>query len=259
MIHRPRIELVTRGDDAGAGRSANAAIAGCHDRGTLRNASVMGCGPALADAADRFRTRPALCIGLHACLNSEWTHPRFGPVLSPSRVPSLVGPDGCFLPTPMDLHERRFDPEEAVAEVRAQLGRVRAAGLRPVYLDEHMGVGWLPGLRVRLIDLAERENLLLVEGRVPPLPPIPGAADDAETDPAQRLLDRLRAAPPGRHLLVTHPMLDDAEAAAWCGPEAPPGRTAAIRSGDRRLLEDPRLLRFFDGIRAAAVRYDEVF
>ena len=120
------MKLIIRGDDAGGTVSANVAVEQCVRGGVLRNVSVMACGPAIDDAAARLTSYPDVCVGLHVTLSSEFVVPRYRPVLPPERVPSLVGPDGCFLPAPMDLHQRGFSLDDAVAEVVAQLSRARS-------------------------------------------------------------------------------------------------------------------------------------
>ena len=67
-----RISIVTRGDDAGSCVAANRGVEEAARFGVMRNASVMACGPALDDAAERLRRIPGLCIGLHLTLASEW-------------------------------------------------------------------------------------------------------------------------------------------------------------------------------------------
>jgi hypothetical protein len=228
------LRLIIRGDDAGASASANRAIKLACEAGTLKNVSVMACGPAFEEAAEFLRESQAICIGLHVTLNCEWTGFRWGPVSGADRCASLVHPDGRFKATPYDHFRSNFSLEEAVLEVEAQLERLRAAGLSPVYLDEHMGVGWLPGLRSALATIAEREGLYDVDAmpfdRVQRNP-------DFLCDDAESLLDLVQGGSSGTHLHITHPDFtltrENWPGGAW---------NAKVRDGDRRLLLDPELL-----------------
>jgi len=239
---RSALELVVRGDDAGATVSANKAVAQCFREGVLTCASVMvagGCETALADAAERLTpcVENGLCIGLHVTLNSEWSGLRFRPVSASRDVPSLVGGNGCFLESPQPLQDRGFSVDEAMTEVSAQLECLRAYGLKPRYLDEHLMVGWLPNLRGELEAFAEREGMIAAVSAVPMLP----AGQPDIFDPVDALIDRLRRAGTGRHVWVTHPLIDNEEAQRMYNSDHPVGQVADRRDRERRLLLLPRL------------------
>ena len=91
-----RIRLITRGDDCGAALSGNAAIRDAFREGILRNTSVMVPGPVVEEAAQMLAHERDLCFGLHCTLTAEWDRVRWGPVLPPDRVPSLVDRRGHF-------------------------------------------------------------------------------------------------------------------------------------------------------------------
>lgn len=250
------MDLVTRGDDVGGSAGANRAVEQCFRAGILLNASVMAVGPALEDAAARLARLDGLCVGVHVTLNSEFTHPRFRPLLPADRVPTLVGEDGCFLASPAELNERGMSCHEALAEVSAQLRRLRALGFRVRYLDEHMGVGWVANLADGLRRLASEEGLLLARDLADPLPHSPDAtprdASSASVDRVEQWLSRLRRADPARpHVLITHPTIDDEETKSIHGPLHPPGTLSRDRDRDRLALLDPRLR---DGLRDLGVR-----
>lgn len=225
--------LIIRGDDAGASDGANRAILEACAAGGLCNVSVMACGPAFPAFAEKARGLTHVCFGLHVTLNCEWNESCWGPILGPERVPSLVRSGGAFRHTPMDHHTNRFLLEEAIAEVRAQLLRLRTAGLTPYYLDEHMGVGWLPGLRDALDNLARTEGLFYLE--TAPFQRLEGAPDKRYANAAafQTLLTNLHGGP---HLLITHPTYTEPHAQWPGGPD-----DALTREADRLLLLDPRL------------------
>lgn len=245
----PRLRLITRGDDAGSCSAANRAVLEACERGIARNASLMVPGPAFAETARLFAGRPEICLGLHVTLNAEWQAVRWGPVLPPERVPSLVDDRGHFLPSPRHLRDRGFVLEEAVAEAQAQLDRARALGVEIAYLDEHMGVGWLPGLRECLAALAEREGLVDAH----PFSSLAAVESEAE-DLVSMWLVWIDAAPPGTYVLVTHPGIDEEEMRQF-GDE--PGVVARERDAERRALTDPRLAEALRERGVEIVRYTD--
>jgi predicted glycoside hydrolase/deacetylase ChbG (UPF0249 family) len=170
-------------------------------------------------------------------LNSEWDSLKFRPTLPAEQVASLIDDNGCFLRSPKLLGERSFEISEAVAEVMGQLARLRAAGFEPSYLDEHMFVGRLPGLRDALCELAEREGLIPAVPFVPSLP----RAETATGDVIETLASRLARIKQGRYVWVTHPMWGEGLADGMTNIDHPAGRVSASRDREREALVDARL------------------
>lgn len=258
------IRLVTRGDDAGSFRAANLAIAEAFDRGIVRNASVMVPAPHFSHAAELFRARPGLCVGLHVTLNAEWEEPRWGPVLPARQVSSLVDREGHFFRTPLDLFERSVDLEQAMSEVKAQLSLARQEGLSIRYIDEHMGVGWIHSkasdqvrLRALLRKLADDEGLVWHE-TAPDLPALEqGSASSATVDPSQALLQRIDRAKPGVYVLILHPAHDSEETRGVQFADQPPGIMAMERARDFSLATSTELASALDTRGIVRIRYDE--
>src|SRR5256885_13608732 len=74
-------------------------------------------------------------FGLHLTLTSERVYLRWGPVAPKDAVPSLVDENGYFHHD--WLQTTRIDPKEAEVELRAQVTRALAMGVRPTHLDSH--------------------------------------------------------------------------------------------------------------------------
>ncbi|MEZ0326849.1 MAG: ChbG/HpnK family deacetylase [Fimbriimonas sp.] len=221
------VKLITRGDDAGSCDGANRAIQECISAGTLKNVSLMVPGPAFEAAAEMLRRHmDSIDIGLHVTLNSEWETFKWGPVSSD--VPSLKDEGGWFTLSPGVLQERAFVLEEALREVRAQIAKARAAGLRLDYLDEHMGIGWLPGLRDGLHQIAKEERLRTLE-----------TFDFLPNPPTEGFLDYLSRLDEGPYVYVTHPGVDDATMNRFVHMGLEPGQIARERDAERLLLTSP--------------------
>ena len=129
--------LIVHADDLGAAHSINAATFKAFETGLLNSASIMVPCPWLPEAAEYARRHPEADLGLHLTLTSEWKTYRWGGVLSKERAPSLYAPDGYLYMTE-DVAAAHLDVREAEAEVRAQIARARAFGIRPTHLDAHM-------------------------------------------------------------------------------------------------------------------------
>ena len=247
-----RIRLITRGDDAGSCESADLAILDACDHGIVRNVSIMMPGPSFAHAAQLLAGRSDLCLGLHVTLSSEWSEPRWGPVLPAAQVPTLVDASGCFFPSPGDLHQRGFSVDEALAEIMAQLRRAQDAGLKLQYFDEHMGCSWI-GLRPRLEELMRREGL--VDGEK--FAHLPSPSPDAPADWLGRFQSQLSIAQPDAYVMINHPGMDRDDMRCFQRHDQPPGAVARARDEERRRLIDPHLQELLREQQVKIVRYTE--
>ena len=182
---------------------------------------------------------------------------KWGPVLPPGRVPSLVDADGDLLATPALTHERPADPDEVLAELEAQLRRLRDLGLRVQYVDTHMCFDWLPGVSARLDGLAGHEGLLRPGARIAPLPPL-GREVGGAGDPGEALVARLKAAAPGTYLVVGHPGYDEADMRQFRHAGLGAGEVARERDRERRQFTSPAVLEYARAGGVEFVRYTDV-
>lgn len=241
------IGILFRCDDAGSSHGANLAILQCVKEGVARNVSVMVPGPKFEEVPEVFAEVAHLCdFGLHLTLNSEWeaygdqAPSRWGPVLPAAEVASIVYADGTFKRFPQENHDAGASHDEMVAEAAAQLDRAMQR-MRIDYMDEHMGCGWLPGLRDRLrVVAAERRVRYAESAKLSGLPKL--AEEEESWVPWTRLARRILGAPDGNYIVVTHPALDDVEGRGMCSANSPPGRIAYERDLDRQMLIHPEVL-----------------
>lgn len=227
--------ILFRADDAGSSEGANEAIFQAAEAGVVRNISVMAPGPALEHASEILAALDGVDFGLHVTLNSEWENVKWGPVLPATEVPSLVDENGHFTREPKLLHERGFSVDEAEAEVVAQLAKLRSAGFRVDYLDEHMGVGWLPGLSERLEAIARREGLVMAKDI--------DYLETVVTGDLDQLIDCIKAGTDeSPFVIVFHPVTNsDPVARQFTFGGTQPGEILRERAQERRILTDPRL------------------
>jgi chitin disaccharide deacetylase len=130
-----RLLLITA-DDFGIGPETTRGILDAARRGVVTSTVVLVNSPFAVDAVRTWESagRPVE-LGWHPCLTLD------APILTPSRVPSLVGPDGRFHSLGRFLKRiflGRINAAEVQAEFRAQLGRfVDLVGYAPVNVNAH--------------------------------------------------------------------------------------------------------------------------
>ena len=155
--------LVVTADDVGLHPGMTLGALKAHDEGIVTACSVVATGPALDDAVERLRERPGLDVGVHLAFVGE------RPLSPPERVRSLLGPDGAFLPGFRAFAARyalgRIDDADLETELRRQIERLLAAGLRLVHANSHQHLHVLPRVFEIVLKLAEEYRIPWV--RVP--------------------------------------------------------------------------------------------
>jgi predicted glycoside hydrolase/deacetylase ChbG (UPF0249 family) len=127
--------IVVHADDLGETHAVNAAAIKALQGGTINSASLMVACPWFPEMADYAKSHPDVDFGLHLTLTSERVYYRWGPVAPADKVPSLVDETGYFH---HDWeHVGHIDAKEVEIELRAQVERALAMGVRPTHLDSH--------------------------------------------------------------------------------------------------------------------------
>jgi chitin disaccharide deacetylase len=127
--------IIVHADDVGVTHSVNAATVTALNDGLVNSASIMVPCPWFPEIADYAKAHQDLDFGLHLTLTAERVYYRWGPVAPRDKVPSLIDENGYF------HHDwqpnMRIDPKEVEVELRAQIERALAMGVRPTHLDSH--------------------------------------------------------------------------------------------------------------------------
>ena len=129
--------LIINADDFGMCRAANFGVFDLLKSGGITSSTIMApCGWA-PEAVKFAKEHPEFAIGVHLTTTSEWDNYRWGPVSSTPNA-SLRDKDGYFYHE-CDDFEKHADLEEVKAEMIAQIEKLKALGLNPSHIDNHMG------------------------------------------------------------------------------------------------------------------------
>jgi hopanoid biosynthesis associated protein HpnK len=127
--------LIVNADDFGLTRGINEGIIRAHRDGILTSATLMATGPAFEHAVELAKANPRLGVGCHLVLTG-------GQAVAPrDEIPSLVDRNG-WLPKTLgkfvvEVSSGRLRTSEIETELRAQLEKLRGAGIEPTHVDTH--------------------------------------------------------------------------------------------------------------------------
>lgn len=127
--------LILNADDFGYTHGINQAIMRAHREGILTSATLMANGAAFDEAVEIAREYPELGVGCHFVLLGGKS------VANPRDIPSLAKADG-ELPESLPafvakMTAGRIRGKDIEIELRAQIGRIREAGIEPTHIDSH--------------------------------------------------------------------------------------------------------------------------
>jgi predicted glycoside hydrolase/deacetylase ChbG (UPF0249 family) len=214
--------------------------------------SVIFPGPWYQETVEILKRHPAVSVGIHLTLNSEWKNYRWGPVLGRSAVPTLVDADGYFFPSSEALYRNKPDLREIEKELRAQTERALRSGLKIDYVDYHMGTAVrYPEFR-EITERLAREFSLGMSGYFGETRHDPQywARPQEKADSLVAMIDRLQ---PRVNLVITHVGIDDAELAALLdmNTDGPLPEMSKNRQGELDALTSAR---FSEAVKARNVR-----
>jgi predicted glycoside hydrolase/deacetylase ChbG (UPF0249 family) len=150
--------LLTIADDYGIGPETSRGILELARRGVVTGSVLLVTSPHAAEAVSAWRQAGSpMELGWHPCLTVD------RPILSRSRIPSLVTPDGSFWPLG-PLLKRLFlgwvDPAEIAAEFAAQIDRFGdLVGHPPTLVNAHQHVNLFHPVGTVLIDVLAQRGL----------------------------------------------------------------------------------------------------
>ena len=217
--------LILHADDLGVAHSENAASFDALLKGGINSASIMMPTPWVTEVAAFSKANPTADLGLHLVMTSEWETFRWGGLAPNDKTPSLHDPDGT-MPRQTQTVATRAKLDEVERELRAQIDRAYAIGLKPTHVDSHMGALFnTPGLFATYVKVARSYRLPFLAFIGAPSPAgqsvlqpgdiFPDTVIVADNVPKERwnqfYLDAVRNLKPGLSEILFHLGYDDAE------------------------------------------------
>ena len=146
-------QLIVNADDFGLTKRVSEAIVEAHRHGIVTSTTLMANGAAFEAATALSRQMPRLGIGVHLNLSEGI------PVSPAPRIPSLLNARGRLHLTPGRLWKaiamRRVSLADVETELRAQIAKIRRAGILPTHFDGHKHVHIVPGVSDIVVRLAQ--------------------------------------------------------------------------------------------------------
>jgi len=130
--------LIVHADDLGLSHSTNSAVMEAFQKGAISSGSIMVPCPWFPEIAAFAKKNPRYDIGIHTTLTSEWDNYFFGGVLPATDIRHLLNPKGYFYSS-VEEFAKHANATEIEKEIRAQIEKVLAFGIKPSHLDNHMG------------------------------------------------------------------------------------------------------------------------
>jgi hypothetical protein len=260
---KPARSLIVHADDAGMSHSVNVATIEGMEHGVVTSASILVPCAWFPEFAEYARKHPERDYGVHLTLTCEWKNYRWGPVAPRDKVPSLLDRDGYLYRDNAPV-VAKAKLSEAETELRAQIDRAQAFGVRLSHLDTHMGTlldradllelyinlgiaynlpvmftrqASLPAFQAKYPALRghDRQLLDLLDShRLPVLSSVLMMYDDGDHGArARNYLKAFAGLPSGVSELIVHCGIDNAELEAIT-------ESAKLRDSDRRFVTDPQ-------------------
>ena len=210
--------LIVRGDDMGYSHAGNEAILKCYQEGIETAIEVIVPSPWFPEAVAMLAATPAVDVGIHLTLSSEWDNVKWRPV---SDCPSLRDADGYFYPM---IYPNKNYPQRSVAENHWQLADVEREfraqiqlALKKIprisHLSSHMGCTELGSEVKTLVKKLAKEYRLDIApdelGVVYISYPGAHATSGEKIESCLKMLESLEAGK--TYLFIDHPGLDSPE------------------------------------------------
>jgi predicted glycoside hydrolase/deacetylase ChbG (UPF0249 family) len=203
-------KLVVRSDDMASSHAANVSCIEVCTTGISRSVEIMVPCPWFFEAAQMLKENPAIDVGVHLTVTSEWDGIKWGPITS---SPSLIDQDGNFLASTGDWYNKDYQIEEVEAELRKQIELAvrEIPGLS--HLSSHMGAPDVkPELKALVKKLAKEYNLIYQVDHFEPIPANGWDKARSFQEKETAFVEMLGKLQPGKtYLFVEHPANESEE------------------------------------------------
>jgi predicted glycoside hydrolase/deacetylase ChbG (UPF0249 family) len=164
MLGYPRDSklLIIHADDMGLSHSVNTACIKAFENKGITSGSIMVTCPWANEIEAYVKDHPGLDVGIHLTLTAEWDLYKWGGITPSDQIASLLDNNNFFYSS-VEALGKVAKGAEAEKELRAQIDRAIAAGVRPTHIDTHMGsVLANPELIKVYLNLADAYHLPLL-------------------------------------------------------------------------------------------------
>ncbi|MGL4773597.1 MAG: chitin disaccharide deacetylase [Clostridium sp.] len=152
-------KLIINADDFGLSRGVNYGIIDAHKRGVIRSTSIMAGMPGFLHAVELLKENKDLGCGVHLTLTA------YKPLLNTHKV--IVDKNGYLsrehIENNINMDNIKEALEEAYLEFKAQIEKVKSAGVEITHLDSHHHVHTMPELKP-VIERLVNEYQLPIRG-----------------------------------------------------------------------------------------------
>ena len=151
-------------DDAGMSHESNMGAIRAIEEGVATSTSIMMPCPWVPEMSAYLKEHPKVDAGIHLTLTAEWKKYRWGPVMGKPAVPGLVDSEGCLWHSVAQVVSNA-SADEVETEMRAQVDKALAMGIKPTHLDSHMGTCFNPLYIDRYVKVGiEKQIPILIMG-----------------------------------------------------------------------------------------------
>jgi chitin disaccharide deacetylase len=255
--------LIVRGDDMGYSHSGNEAILKCYKQGIETSIEVIVPSPWFPEAVKILAENPAVDVGVHLALTSEWDNVKWRPL---SDCPSLRDADGYFYPmifpnknyAKRALRENDWKLSDVEKEFRAQIELAKKRIPRISHVSGHMGCDGISGdVRALVKKLATEYGLDVPTHELGVAYAGYSGPHGTSAEKFASFMKMLESLKPGKtYLFVDHPGLDTPELRAihHVGYE----QVAADRQGVTDTWTDPRVRDFIKSKGIQLISYKDL-
>ncbi|MHC4570261.1 MAG: polysaccharide deacetylase family protein [Planctomycetota bacterium] len=184
-------------DDAGMSHNSNMGAIRAIEDGVATSVSVMMPCSWVPEFADYFKEHPEIDAGVHLTLTAEWNKYRWGPVCGKPAVPGLTDSDGYLWPGVLDV-VAHATADEVETEIRAQIDKALAMGIKPTHIDSHMGTCFHPKFLERYVKVGIEKQipvLMMIGAEAGPLKPLVHSISQQIWDAGLPVIDDLVTQP----------------------------------------------------------------
>jgi predicted glycoside hydrolase/deacetylase ChbG (UPF0249 family) len=145
-------KLIVNGDDFGYSSGVNRGIIKAIEQGIVTSTTLLMNSEATQEAINHIKAGRVADVGVHLCLTSG------RPLTKPGLVPALVDRKGCF-PGRDYLLDVTLPANQIERELRAQLEKALAVGIRVTHLDSHHHIHQNKSVLEVMVKLAQEYAL----------------------------------------------------------------------------------------------------